>query len=374
MTRYIGSPGVHSRSTRTHRVGVACCAGVLAAALVGGCGAGSGTPGRTGPETSGLDRAERYVSSVEPPARAGRVESVGGAGGGAATATAFLVNGEPVPWSRILPALAEAAGAIAIEETALDMLLERECARAGVRITNEDVERERLLLAETMAGPSNDAARGQQALAQVRRERGLGETRFAGMLRRNAMLRRLVQDEVAITPMVIDQAYELRYGERIGARIITTATPEEAAAAAGRVRAGEPFGEVAARVSTDASASRGGIIEPVSPADQSYPASVRRALTEAAPGALTPIIAVERGYALLQRDTTTIPAVSDRPPIDAVRADLEREARMRQERLLMGRLARRLLDGVGVTALDGGLDQSWRWRRNDGAELLPPRR
>ncbi len=318
--------------------------------------------------TVGLDRAERYVASV--PAGAGGRSGEAQAGGQSA---AILVSGEAVAWSRLLPALAESAGAIAIEEAALDLLLEREAAKAGVRATAEDVDAERRAMAEAVA-PGGDAARGEAALRQVRRERGLGESRFAALLRRNALMRKLVQPEVAVTPLAIDQAYELRYGERIGARIITTATAEEAAAAAARIRGGEAFNEVAARVSNDASAARGGLIEPVSPADPSYPASIRKALTEAQPGGLTPVIAVEKGFALLQRDAAPVPAPAERPAIDAVRADLERDARRRQERLLMARLGRRLMESASVTVLDPALSQSWQWRRNEGVELLPPRR
>lgn len=321
-----------------------------------GCGSSarvSGDDSGQSNATRGLDRSERYVQNSG--ARAPSAQ---------ASATVAMVDGMAVVWADLRAPLSEAAGGMVLEEVVLERLLERECARAGIVIDASDVAREQALLAETMAGVVANEEERLALVAQVRRSRGLGEARFAALLRRNAMLRRLVRDDVRITPSAIEQSYLLRYGPTIRARIITTTTHESAADAAARVRAGEPFGEVAARVSTDESASRGGIIEPINPADPSYPEGLRLALERTRPGELSAIVALERGFALLLREPDDA-SDSDAPGIDEVRNALEHDVRMRQERLLMSALARRLLGAASVNVLDPSLNRSWRDRRQE---------
>lgn len=276
----------------------------------------------------------------------------------AAERPAALLAGEAIGWAELRPALAEAAGGRVLEEVALDRLLAREAAAAGVRIGEAELAAERRLLAESLGAGGVDPSGDAETLERVRRGRGLGDVRFAALLRRNATLRALVAGSVEVTEESARRAYELRYGDRIDARLITTATLQEAQGALARVRAGAPFGEVAAEASTDVSAARGGIIEPVHPADTSYPAALRQALMDAPDGAVAGPIALDRGYALALRTGTrrTVGA----PSFESVRAEMERESRLLQERLQMDRLARRLLEGAPVTTLDRSLEWSWR--------------
>jgi len=280
------------------------------------------------------------------------------------------VNGRDVAWLDLRPALVEAAGAAALEEAALDIALRDALADRGVRFADLDVAAERAILVEQLAqaAPGSGAAhpeaaldRGERLLRELRATRGLGEHRFEGLLRRNAGLRRLVRDEVVINERVIRQAYDLRYGARIPARIIVVETIGDAARAIERLDAGEPFPEVAARLSTDESASRGGLLEPVNPADPSYPQALRDALRNLAPGERSRPVALDAGFAILLRETSDL-APQDAPTLDAARPTLEREARLRQERLLMGERARELLSRSRITVFDDDLNRAWRTR------------
>jgi len=49
-------------------------------------------------------------------------------------------------------------------------------------------------------------------------------------------------------------------------------------------------------------------------------------------------------------------------PIEQAAASLREDVRLRQERLLMDRLARRLLESAAVRVLDPALNWSWRSR------------
>lgn len=287
-----------------------------------------------------------------------------------------LVGGNEVSWADLRPALVEAAGAVALEEAALDLLLESALAERGLRWEDLDTQGERALLIEQLAESSRAAPqpgiraesrqdRGERLLADLRAARGLGPTRFEGYLRRNAALRTLVGDEVALNESVIRQAYDLRYGERIPVRILVATSLDRASEAVERIDAGEPFAEVAARLSVDESASRGGLLEPINPADPSYPRALRDAVRGLAPGERSQIIALDSGFAVVWREPGEVRS-ADRPALETVRAELERDARRRQERILMGEKARELLGGSRITIFDPALDRAWRVRT--GAE------
>jgi hypothetical protein len=84
---------------------------------------------------------------------------------------------------------------------------------------------------------------------------------------------------------------------------------------------------------------------------------VRQTLAEMAPGDLSPVVALERGYGLFLVEGVD-PASG--PGLEEARDEIARELRRRQERLLMDELARSLIDSARVTVFDPSLDWSWR--------------
>src|SRR5204863_79115 len=78
-------------------------------------------------------------------------------------------------------------------EVALDRLLDAELSARRLSVTEEDVAAERRVLLEAFvrdAGAS--AADAERLLERLRRARGLGGVRFAGLLERDARRRRVV--------------------------------------------------------------------------------------------------------------------------------------------------------------------------------------
>ena len=277
------------------------------------------------------------------------------------SSTPATIDGVPVSWDELLPFLSEAGGGVALEELAFDRLLESEAWRRGIVITGSDTDREEALLARTISEAAGaDASTSDRLLLDVRRARNLGPARYAALLARTATLRRLVADEIHITNAAVEQMHRIRHGVRFRARLITVISEGAADVVRQRLITGEPFGEIAAELSTDTSAARGGIIEPISPADPTYPSGLRAALSVLTPGEISPIIALNAGYAIVRLDERIEP---DEVSIEAVRKDLERAVRLRQERLAMNILAERLLDAADIIVFDPHLVHSWRSRR-----------
>ncbi|MCA9292918.1 MAG: hypothetical protein KDA20_03800 [Phycisphaerales bacterium] len=297
--------------------------------------------------TRGLDRADAYV---------GRIDTIDAR----APAT---INGSPVAWAELAPLLAEAAGGEILREIALDRMLEDECAQRGLDPAQladaTAVSEERALLIETLlgAGVASDPDESERLLAQLRQARGLGDERFARLLRRSAILRALVRDEVVVTDEAVRTMYDLRYGPTRLVRIIVTPTLGEAQSALVRIERGEDFSRLAMEVSIDASARAGGVIAPLHRADPAWPQALRAAAFDAELHEPVGPVAVETGYVVLLIDDEAL--ATTRPEPSAARGELVRMVRIREERRQADALARRLLARAQVEPSVSGL--AWAW-------------
>lgn len=332
-------------SVRRNFPGLSSVAGAVLASVTG-CGSQPSQP-----HTRGLEAAERSVAkqSVQ---RTGQIE----------TRPAALLNGSPIHWTDLHPALAELSGAVALEEVALDRLVTHELQRRGLTLTRDVILEERRILVQSVSQSAQTSPEeADRLIDEIRRARRLGEWRFEAMLRRNAGLRLCVRSQVDVTPEMIEQRYLTRFGPKVIARVI--AVPTEAQAArlladlSSRGEAVEArFIDLAIIHSTDESRARGGLLEPIALADPAYENIVRSTLGRLSPGALSGVVALEQGFAIFHL-REAIPA--SEVVREEVRADIEIELRRRQERLLMDDLARELLREAAVAPLDRALLQSW---------------
>lgn len=275
-------------------------------------------------------------------------------------AAAARIDNQPISWASLQPLLAEAAGGTILREVALDQALKDECAFKGVKVSDADIDLERdLLLSSIERDAAAGAADSGVLLESVRRSRGLGPLRFKDLLERNARLRAIVRSTVTISDDDVEQALLIRYGERYRIRVIITVAQRDAidlrTELSKQPALDVAFARVAAIKSIDPSSVRGGLLEPISPADQLYPESIRKLLPTLEPDAISPIVGVDKGFAMCILDSR-IPA-TDRPAGAAESAS--KEIRIRRERLAMEEAARRLLARVKVAPMDSSLDWSW---------------
>ena len=266
---------------------------------------------------------------------------------------AALINGQLVEWGELRPLLNEAAGARVLQEVVLDRMVSKALAEAGLTISQIDAEAEQRLLRESLSDDPNVAIRLER---ELRARQGLGRHRLARLLKRNASLRAMVRDGVEVTDEAVRRRYELVHGPKRQGRVIVVPTLAEALRAINRVKSGERFADVVVEVSTDTSAARGGLLEPMSRHDPSYPQAMRKALWALAPGGMSPAVLLGTQYAVV---TLVRELKGDGTRIDDVRPRLERQVRLSQERLLMDQLARHLLADAAVTIIDDALQQSW---------------
>lgn len=267
--------------------------------------------------------------------------------------TVALLDDNPIDWSEIRDTLAETAGAQILEETILDRLLKERLAALGMKVATQDIDNERDMLIQSL---SSDPDRAQIMLDSLRTQRLLGDRRFAALLRRNAMLRMLVRGEVVITETMLQSAYRATHGEKYQARIILAKTEQEIDAILSALAQGQDFVTLAVEHSTDSSAARGGLLEPISPDDERYPFALRQALPGLQAGVPSAAFALDGNYAtaLLVR---VVPA--DGISFDQARSEVERFTRIGLERVRMDALAVELLQRAKIHIMEPNIAAGW---------------
>ncbi len=266
-----------------------------------------------------------------------------------------IAGGAPIQWDDLRPILAEAAGRQAVDEIALDRELARELKAAGLAITDQDTQRERSLLAQTL-GEQTDSA-----VLTLREERGLGPRRFAAMLWRSAALRALTMGQAVLTADEEAREIELRYGPAWRVRLLLVKTASEAQDALNRINTAPDraamLSTIAAERSIDSSAANGGIKERLSPVDATLPVALRQWLAAAKPGELSGIIALDRGFAIALPEAQ----LPSREPTAQERDRLKTALTLAKQRLAMDKRAKTLLERARVTVTD----QDVGWRAGD---------
>ena len=242
--------------------------------------------------------------------------------------------------------LLEMNGEAAIEEVVLNRVVDLEAASRSIDLSDAQIAQERNVLIRTMAA---DPDRAERMLREIRLEDGLGPKRFAALLRRTALLRAMVQEDVRLSAALIRSVWDAKHGPKRTSQIIALESPSVATTALDRLAAGEAFAEVARNMSRDASRTQGGRLPAVSRLDPAWPEAFRAVLFETPVGNVSPPISIDGRFLLIK-------PLENMPPtghsFDEGHAAAERAARLSQERVLMDRLSRELLAQQGTTILD----------------------
>ena len=263
------------------------------------------------------------------------------------------LNGQAVLPAQLRPGLIEAAGGQILAERVIDQGVAARLAQQGLKIEPADITAEQNILLQAL---NPDPQQAQRLLNELRSLRGLGPTRYAAMLRRNAGLRLLVRDQAAPTEPAIRDEFQLEYGPRFEARIIVVDTLAKAGEMEKTLQAGVSFIDLAIANSTDSSRAQGGLLPLISPVDPLYPLAVREALGALKPGQISPPVALAGGFAVLKLEKKT----EARPVrFDDVKKTLALHVRRRNERMLMQQVVRDIINKADLTILDPALDASY---------------
>jgi hypothetical protein len=266
---------------------------------------------------------------------------------------AALVDGRSVPWTELKPILNEAAGALALREVILDRKIAEALRTRGITITPDAAAAERKLLLESLSSDPNVAMR---LLDELRDRQDLGKARFDALMYRNAAMRAMVSDQVQISEGAVQVMYDIVHGPKRQARLMVLPDLGAAQGAINLVNSGVSFADVAVEMSTDSSAPRGGLLEPISRSDPAYPEAIRAAIWALNVGEISSPVLLESGYAVVLLVKRLSPGTVT---AEAARSTMESLVRTSQERLLMDQLARTMLSQASVTIFDPELNDAW---------------
>ncbi|WP_162551299.1 peptidyl-prolyl cis-trans isomerase [Paenibacillus tepidiphilus] len=206
------------------------------------------------------------------------------------------------------------------------IVVDKEAAALGIRLTEEEIDRE---LQRNMAGYASE----EQYYAQMQSELGLSRQEVREEAAYRLTLQSVATAGITISEAEID-AYLEENSERftpvkqIQLSIIRTATYEEADLVMDRLEQGEDFADLARQVSIDEeSREHGGSIGIVEENDPFWPEELLKAAAELTPGDIAGPLETGDDYTILRVENIIVPE----PPEPAdIREEVRRELALDQ--------------------------------------------
>jgi parvulin-like peptidyl-prolyl isomerase len=319
--------------------------------------AGAGEPDEAGVFSGSvammrIGRARRGVAAMCGFVLAGGAAARAGDG----DALAF-VNGKPIARQDVINLLIESHGLEILQQLIVLEIAKQETASRGLKVTPADVEAEFRQSVDRIGaaageGPMDEAAK-RQALASLLEQRGLSLAEFRLSMERNAHLRKLVEQSVAITDQTLREEYSRTYGEKVRVRHIQVAESSELNEVLNRLNRGDDFAVVARELSRNPeSASRGGELPAFTFDEASIPPVLREAAFALKPGELSSPIRVEKWFHILKLEQRIAP---ENVRFEDVKPQVEQALRERVIPQEMNRKATELYRQAKIKVIDAKL-------------------
>ena len=268
-------------------------------------------------------------------------------------------------------------------------LAREHAARAGVKVTPQDVAAERESTIQRMFKDSNqklidklnaardagNSAEAEQITAQIRQDneqafeqfltnQRITRAEFDIVTETNTYLRKIAEPMLVgkISEENLKEAFNALYGETVKCRHIQCATLPEVQAAKSRLSAGEPFGKVARDMSTNPSTGPlEGELPPFSLQTQGLPQEFKAAAFALKEGEVSEIVQAEGAYHLILLEERIPPkAVKFEHVKESIREDLQQRALDATVKQLRQEVADQAVKGIVIN--DPVLKQQWQDR------------
>jgi len=275
------------------------------------------------------------------------------------------VNGAPITRARVVDLLLASHGVGVLEQLAVLDLAEQSAQVRGIVVTRSDVaaERDRALRQlvdplPSFTGGAFDRKLAERLLDRVLSDRNVSHAEFDLVMRRNALLRALVLADRPISEEELREEFDRTAGATVTVRHIQLATPAEVARVQQRLTGGEAFAELArVQSANQASAQRGGLLDPFSRTDERVPEALRAAAFSLEPGETSGPVRVGEWYHLVELEYRS-PGRS--ASFEAERDELERRVQDRIADSAMRALYEKLFDEATIQINDPVLDEAFR--------------
>ena len=188
-----------------------------------------------------------------------------------------LVRGQAIPMSSLNEQLVQIYGLQASQQLIASELVRQEAQRQNITVTvaEENAENGRTL--SRMFGQIDDANQRDQLLAQMLVRRDLSRQQWQWVMRRNALLRKIIEPTIEVTDEQIADEFALQFGRKVKVRHIQIASLVDAQDIIRRLKNGEDFIKLAMAESLNPTASDGGLLPEIGRKTTSVPPAIRNA-------------------------------------------------------------------------------------------------
>ncbi|MCK4602063.1 MAG: peptidylprolyl isomerase [Phycisphaerae bacterium] len=174
------------------------------------------------------------------------------------------VNGEPIYMSRLTDILIRGYGR-GISQQLVATELVRQAVRAeGATATDADIQAESDRTLKGIFGEVPESDQRERLLRQFQARSRITGEQWELIIRRNAMLRKLAERQVAVTDEQLREAFGQRYGRKFVVRHIQVGSLDEAQKMLKTLDEGADFAELARKHSAHPSGRDGGLLPPIS--------------------------------------------------------------------------------------------------------------
>lgn len=249
-------------------------------------------------------RAEPGAAQSRDPQATGTAR-VGG--GPPADEIVARVNNEPISYEQLARECVEKYGPEVLDNIINRRLIEQECERVGLRITQAEIEQEVLNIATKF---NIDVANWY---ALLKAERGIGRTQYhRDVIFPMLALKKLAGQNIEVTPADIQRAWERDFGPRVEARMILVQGNIRQANDIWQKAVANPddFGRLAREVSADPNTRPlGGVIPPIRRHGGND--EIEKVAFDLKIGEISPVIDVGQGrYVILKCEGHTKPVAT----------------------------------------------------------------
>jgi foldase protein PrsA len=174
-----------------------------------------------------------------------------------------MVNGQPVPMSRLYDLLVRSQGLETGIEIVASEIVDQEARKRGLSVTEEETRAEHLRMLEAMYPAVPESDQRERALAQTLAGKGWSRVRWDLICRRGAQLRKMVEPNTVVTDALLRAEYADQFGRKVVVRHIEVESLDEWERIRKLVKTQADFERLARELSKNPSHENGGLLPPL---------------------------------------------------------------------------------------------------------------
>ncbi len=273
------------------------------------------------------------------------------------SAVMATVNGKPVYMEDLYVPLIEAHGLRIAEMLIVNTLVAQEAERVKITVADKDVADENSHTLQGILGEQQlTPDQRERVLGKLLAQRGITRRLWTTIMRRNAILRKMVAPKTVVSETMIKAEFARLHGEKVRISHIQLPSLTEAEKIIKLLKEGKDFDNLAQRYSTSTTtARRGGSLPPFSRENPAIPRAIRDAAFALKIGQISGIVQVGSDFHVLKLHKRFIPPTAD---YQAVREKLRLELKEHLIKRLQVEKLSELRRKAGVEYVNPALKQA----------------